>query len=276
MKSISPVEASSEKVKATWDRRLTMILCDLCIKEILIGNRPGTHFKREGWVKIVNNFEKETGKPYTQKQLKNRWDLLKKEWKLWKKLKEKDTGLGWNPIKGTVDASDDWWESRLKGIVATGDKAWAPSSGIMPTDFIEHGYNETLEEIEEENEVEVVPMLRHPILKNEKKKSSKQVGGAAKLSLQIDKLCNTAESMSNATSRLNPVTDPFGIPKAYKVLEELSEEVPETSDLYFFALKLIANKDKRTLFLTIPDRVRVWWLTKEMEDSSKLTSLLVP
>ncbi|KAK9018826.1 hypothetical protein V6N11_033872 [Hibiscus sabdariffa] len=279
-----------------------MILCDLCIKEILIGNRPGTHFKREGWVKIVNNFEKETGKPYTQKQLKNRWDLLKKEWKLWKKLKEKDTGLGWNPIKGTVDASDDWWESRLKvvpeaqrfrlagidpeledkldqmfkGIVATGDKAWAPSSGIMPTDFIEHGYNETLEEIEEENEVEVVPMLRHPILKNEKKKSSKQIGGAAKLSLQIDKLCNTAESMSNATSRLNPVTDPFGIPKAYKVLEELSEEVPETSDLYFFALKLIANKDKRTLFLTIPDRVRVWWLTKEMEDSSKLTSLLVP
>ncbi|MFQ6670601.1 hypothetical protein Gotur_035458 [Gossypium turneri] len=24
-----------------------------------------------------------------------------------------DTGLGWNPIKRTVDASDDWWESRL-------------------------------------------------------------------------------------------------------------------------------------------------------------------
>ncbi|KAK8507725.1 hypothetical protein V6N12_067055 [Hibiscus sabdariffa] len=58
-------------------------------------------------------------------------------------------------MKGTIDASEDWWESRLKvvpeaqrfksagidpevegkldqmfrGIVATGDKAWAPSSG---------------------------------------------------------------------------------------------------------------------------------------------------
>ncbi|MFQ6670606.1 hypothetical protein Gotur_035458 [Gossypium turneri] len=40
-----------------------------------------------------------------------------------------DTGLGWNPIKRTVDASDDWWESRLKldqmfiGVVVIGDKA---------------------------------------------------------------------------------------------------------------------------------------------------------
>ncbi|MFQ6620664.1 hypothetical protein Gotur_000845, partial [Gossypium turneri] len=75
-------------------------------------------------------------------------------WKAWKKLKGEDTGLGWNPIKRTVDASDEWWESRLQvvpeakkfrtsgidpefegkldlmfiGIVATGDKAWAPSS----------------------------------------------------------------------------------------------------------------------------------------------------
>ncbi|MBA0628556.1 hypothetical protein Godav_023271 [Gossypium davidsonii] len=25
-----------------------------------------------------------------------------------KKLKGEDTGLGWNPIKGTIDASDDF------------------------------------------------------------------------------------------------------------------------------------------------------------------------
>ncbi|MFQ6663492.1 hypothetical protein Gotur_031002, partial [Gossypium turneri] len=80
-------------------------------------------------------------------------------WKAWKKLKGEDTDLGWNPIKRTVDVSDDWWESRLQvvpeakkfrtsgidpefegkldqmfmGIVATGDKAWAPSSEMMFT-----------------------------------------------------------------------------------------------------------------------------------------------
>ncbi|PPD98144.1 hypothetical protein GOBAR_DD04816 [Gossypium barbadense] len=101
----------------------------------------------------MTNFEKETGKGFSQRQLKNRWDALKKEWKAWKKLKGEDTGLGWNPIKRTVDVSDEWWESRLRvapeakkfrtsgidpefegkldqmfmGIVATGDKAWVMS-----------------------------------------------------------------------------------------------------------------------------------------------------
>ncbi|KAL1175355.1 hypothetical protein V6Z11_A04G083300 [Gossypium hirsutum] len=148
--STSAVEVSGEKVKAMWDKRLTEIFCDICIKEILKGNRPGIHFTKDRWLKIMTNFEKEAGKVFSQKQLKNRWDALKKEWKAWKKLKGEDIGLQWNPIKRTVDALDDWWESRLKvvpeaqkfrtlgidsefkgkldqmfkGIVATGDKAW--------------------------------------------------------------------------------------------------------------------------------------------------------
>ncbi|KAL4302779.1 hypothetical protein GQ457_10G020880 [Hibiscus cannabinus] len=329
MKSIMHGEASGKKVKAIWDRRLTIIFCDLCIKEILNGNRPGIHFKKVGWVKIVNTFENETGNPYTQKQLKNRWDLLKKEWKVWKKLKEKDTDLGWNPIKGTIDASEEWWENRLKvvpeaqrfklvgidpeledkldqmfkGTVAMGDKAQVPFSGILPTNFVEHGYNETFEAIEEENAVDDVRVLNQigcdgnngspeiqsqPIelvnqkcrsteagssyIKTGKRKSSKQVKGAAKLSMQIDKLCSATDNTSPDTS-LTPVMDPFGIPQAVKILGELSEEVIETSELYFFALKLITNKDKRTVFLSIPPRVRVWWLKREMDESSKLSSL---
>ncbi|MBA0854189.1 hypothetical protein Goshw_027294, partial [Gossypium schwendimanii] len=106
--STSAVEVSGEKVKAIWDKRLIEIFCNICIKEILKGNRPGTHFTKDGWLKIMTNFKKETSKAYSQRQLKNMWDALKKEWKAWKKLKGKDTGLGWNPIKRTVDASDDW------------------------------------------------------------------------------------------------------------------------------------------------------------------------
>ncbi|MFQ6630006.1 hypothetical protein Gotur_006521 [Gossypium turneri] len=89
--SISVVEVSGEKVKAMWDKRLIEIFYDICIKEILKGNRLGG-----------------------------------------------DASLGWNPIKRYVDASDDWWESRLgtliilnifkldqmfMRVVATGDKA---------------------------------------------------------------------------------------------------------------------------------------------------------
>ncbi|MBA0759608.1 hypothetical protein Gotri_022467 [Gossypium trilobum] len=61
------------------DNRLIEIFCDLCIKEILKGNRPGTHFTKEGWLKIMTNFENETDKTYSKRQFKNRWDALKKE-----------------------------------------------------------------------------------------------------------------------------------------------------------------------------------------------------
>ncbi|PPS13890.1 hypothetical protein GOBAR_AA06689 [Gossypium barbadense] len=130
----------------------------------------------------MTNFEKEMGKAFSQRQLKNRWDALKKEWKAWKKLKGKDTSLGWNPIKRTIDAPDDWWESRLKvvpeaqkfrtsgidpkfegkldqmfiGIVATGDKAWAPFSDTLRSDFLEDVNNEIPEENEEENVMSIV------------------------------------------------------------------------------------------------------------------------
>ncbi|MBA0843416.1 hypothetical protein Goarm_000608, partial [Gossypium armourianum] len=40
-----------------------------------------------------------------------------------------DTALGWNPIKRTIDAPDDWWESRLK-VVPEAQKF--RTSGINP------------------------------------------------------------------------------------------------------------------------------------------------
>nr|KJB71631.1 hypothetical protein B456_011G134900 [Gossypium raimondii] len=67
---------------------------DIFIKEILKGNRPGTHFTKEGWLKITVIFENETDNAYSKRQFKNRWDALKKEWKAWKKLKGEDTDLG--------------------------------------------------------------------------------------------------------------------------------------------------------------------------------------
>ncbi|MFQ6633480.1 hypothetical protein Gotur_012335, partial [Gossypium turneri] len=202
--STSAVEVSGEKVKAMWDKRLTEKFCDICIKEILKGNNP--------------------------------------EWKAWKKLKGEDTGLGWNPIKRTVDASDDWWESRLQvvpeaqkfrtsgidpefegkldqmfmGIVATGDKAWAPSSGTLQTDFFEDVTNkipEMMFKLMGTVKKEKNPEISSSHFKTGRKKSSKQIGGAVRLSSQIEKLCNAADNMSQATSSLTLVMDPYGIPQ---------------------------------------------------------------
>ncbi|KAL1077753.1 hypothetical protein V6Z11_D10G116700 [Gossypium hirsutum] len=287
-----------------WDKRLTEIFCDICIKEILKGNRPGTHFTKDGWLKIMTTFEKETGKDFLQRQLKNRWDALKKEWKAWKKLKGEYTGLGVGSKyisnseyflffliyevvpeakKFRTSGIDLEFEAKLDqmfmGIVATGDKAWAPSSGTLRSDFFQDVNNEIPKENEEENMRNDVHILNDVHISNDvqidgnsqkrknpkisssrfkigRKKSSKQIGGAARLSSQIEKLCSAADNMSQATSSLTPVMDLYGIPQVVKMLDSMSEEVPEVSPLYFFALKLLLNKDKRIMFLSINLKIR--------------------
>nr|KJB71152.1 hypothetical protein B456_011G116300 [Gossypium raimondii] len=152
------------------------------------------------------------------------------------------------------------------GIVATGDKAWAPSSGTLRNDFFQDVNNEIPEGNEEENMRNDAHILNDVHI-SKIKKSSKQIGGAARLSSQIENLCSAADNMSHATSSLTPITDPYGIPQAVKMLDSMPEEVPEASPLYFFALKLLLNKDKRIMFLSINLKIRALWLKTEMEDS---------
>ncbi|MBA0613326.1 hypothetical protein Godav_013778, partial [Gossypium davidsonii] len=110
-----------------------------------------------------------------------------------------------------------------------GDKTWGPSSGTLRSEFFEDVDNDIPEENEEENT----------------RNDAHIIGGDARLSSQIEKLCNAADNISQVTYSLTPVMDPYGIPQAVKVLDNMSEEVPEASPLYFFSLKLLLNKDKR-------------------------------
>ncbi|KAK8947076.1 hypothetical protein KSP39_PZI006935 [Platanthera zijinensis] len=56
-----------------------MIFCDLCLREIELGNRPTTHFSRDGWSNLTTNFFAQTGKSYDRNQMKNKWDQIKKD-----------------------------------------------------------------------------------------------------------------------------------------------------------------------------------------------------
>ncbi|CAO2840980.1 unnamed protein product [Amaranthus hypochondriacus] len=39
---------------------------------------------------------------------------MRLKWMLWKNLKSKETGLGWDHEKGTVNASDEWWSLKIQ------------------------------------------------------------------------------------------------------------------------------------------------------------------
>ncbi|XP_020599624.1 L10-interacting MYB domain-containing protein-like [Phalaenopsis equestris] len=99
---------------AMWDKEVTNIFCDLCLKEIEPRSRPTTYFNKEGWNNIGMRFKELTGRDYDKLKFKNKWDQLKKEWKIWKELKRGSTDLGWDPIKRTIDAPTEWWTEKLE------------------------------------------------------------------------------------------------------------------------------------------------------------------
>ncbi|KHF98978.1 hypothetical protein F383_18349 [Gossypium arboreum] len=45
----------------------------------------------------------------------------------------------------------------------------------------------------------------------------------------------------------------------------MSKEVSKARPLYFFSLKLLLNKEKRIMFLSINPKTRALWLKTEME-----------
>ena len=49
------------------------------------------------------------GKVVTHIQFKTKWDHLRKQWKSWKEVFEHETGLGYDPVTGKIEATDEWW-----------------------------------------------------------------------------------------------------------------------------------------------------------------------
>ncbi|KAI9081834.1 hypothetical protein K1719_036096 [Acacia pycnantha] len=110
------VSESSANVR--WNDSNTETFLKVCVEEIEAGNRPHTHFNKDGWANLVDKFNNITGKNYDKKQLKNRWDALKYEFSMWARLVENETGLGWDSVKNTIMARPEWWEAKGKVCIS--------------------------------------------------------------------------------------------------------------------------------------------------------------
>ena len=45
---------------------------------------------------------------------KNKYDTMRKDWRHWKSLKQSETGIGWDPKSGKIDATNEWWQRKIK------------------------------------------------------------------------------------------------------------------------------------------------------------------
>jgi hypothetical protein len=109
-------KGKEEKIvcKAYWDNpEMTRIFCNIVVEEIDAGNRPLGTLNARGYKNLGEKFLARTGKNYTQKQLKNRWDNLKILYNFWKSLWS-NSGLGRHQDTRLVVADDEWWETNTK------------------------------------------------------------------------------------------------------------------------------------------------------------------
>ncbi|KAL5539815.1 hypothetical protein UlMin_043280 [Ulmus minor] len=251
-------KVSGLKLKAVWDAESTNTFCELYIKEVEAGHQPGTHFDKVGWEKLCKNFNTATRRICTKAQLKNKWD----------DLIGKETGLGWNSKKKTIDASDEWWLSKLQfdrmfmNTTKTGDYAWTPASRFVPSeskkistenvsliessgDSYENNIQETSKDILSKRSREQLGKQSTRWMKGKKKKKKKAKVGRAAIS---------------ETSFAYNKTPEFTITQCIEVLKDIPRQ---DKPLYFFATDLFCAKEKREVFMAMDEADKLSWLTYE-------------
>ncbi|CAL5326227.1 unnamed protein product [Camellia sinensis] len=219
-------------VKAHSDAKSNEIFIKICVEQVKVGHRPGTHLDKVRWENVITKFKSMTGKSYQRIQMKNYWDVLKKDWLLWNNLLRGKTGFGRDPLTGAISAYDEWWTLKLErypdaakfwriplqfaedldilfsDAAATGEWAYTPSSGVMPqTDETPEEFH-TPYDAEFHDDADLVVVRPSELNKkgssntdgsSTKSKTKKKFTGAALLNKTLDCIVNVVES-SSATS----------------------------------------------------------------------------
>ncbi|XP_035841278.1 L10-interacting MYB domain-containing protein-like [Helianthus annuus] len=100
------------KPKFLWNNDAFMDFVEACLLETRKGNKPCGHFNKIGWENIEKTMNEKTGKVIDRKQLKNKWDSMKKDWKLYDRLIRLETRI--SETRSLIEASDEWWEEKIK------------------------------------------------------------------------------------------------------------------------------------------------------------------
>jgi len=120
--------------KANWSAENTSIFCEICLEEKRAGNHSNGFITNRGYVNISEKYYNSTHLKHSRKQLRNRWDQLKRLYQFW-------------PYLHTILHT---WEEIFEQVAVDG------SSACIPGEIIGDGIDEV--EDQEEDGKEYSPM----------------------------------------------------------------------------------------------------------------------
>ncbi|CAI8597303.1 unnamed protein product [Vicia faba] len=253
--------SSHHKVKATWTPSLHKTFIDLCLQETLNGNKPGTHFTKEGWRNIMDSFHLKSGLNYGRLQFKNHWDSTKEQWRTWSKLVS-TSYMKWNLSKHTFEASDEDWTCYLQ---ANPEASQFRYKELQFPDALETIFNGTTVTGETEPAVQ-------------QKKSDDSVNtlpshtkgpDVTSSDEKTEYLCDAVASRNGVSIQKNTFTissaegkRSYSIGECIECLDGM-EDVEQGSDLYLFALDVFLRQEHREIFLQLKKpNLRISWLQR--------------
>ncbi|KAM3211717.1 hypothetical protein ACQJBY_065063 [Aegilops geniculata] len=285
---------------AEWSVENPQIICELFAEQVNAGNRPCNYLTPNAFDEVGRQFKMRTGLDYTYTQLKNKWDKLKGDFSLFKKLKFRETGAGWDYVNNTVSQDDEWWKKAkiassfandIKGcgkfkkkglaneqnlriifgdITTDGTDHWNPSSGIPPPSSAAVKAAINVDEIEDLD------------LDDTEEQTSQATPTSSKVRLGIvipekNKKPKTAQVMCEQFTRIGDIAEAshssfqsFMKQGEANCVTSVMDEVIACgatvgTDEFFMASELFVKRAQREMFLYIPLESRKSWLRRKYD-----------
>ncbi|KAK1258865.1 hypothetical protein QJS04_geneDACA023507 [Acorus gramineus] len=103
----------SSRGRAAWSPEMKKMFIDLGLEQVKVGGHPGANLKTSAWKKVREEFNQRNLVNYEQKQFKNYWDILRKQWNTWNRLISL-TGIGEVSPGQTVQMDHERWDEHIK------------------------------------------------------------------------------------------------------------------------------------------------------------------